>query len=91
MGSWNRELGEPSLESCLIRRSDFVAILVSYLRSSESFRTGQSTLGQANQGEEVNQERRRVSGPKEVNQEILESLGWSYLSDSAWLLGSAFC
>jgi len=40
--------------------------------------------------EEVNQERRRVSGPKEVNQEILESLGWSYLSDSAWLLGSAF-
>ena len=48
--------------------------------SSESLRnpgTGQSV-------------RRRVSGPEEVNQEILESLGWSDLSDSAWLLGSAF-
>ena len=62
--------------------------------SSESLRnpgTGQSVRRRVSGPEEVNQERRRVSRPKEVNQEILESLGWSYLSDSAWLLGSAFC
>jgi len=61
--------------------------------SSESLRnpgTGQSVRRRVSGPEEVNQERRRVSRPKEVNQEILESLGWSYLSDSAWLLGSAF-